>query len=58
MNTKKIKTILVGLGGVDGLYKNNKDIITHAKSIIDNKKLKLVCAIDKKINKTKQFKKI
>ena len=58
MNIKKIKTILVGLGGIGFDYdKNNKDIITHAKSIIVNKKLKLVCAIDKKINKTKQFKK-
>ena len=57
---KKINTILVGLGKVGFEYdlKKKNYILSHAKSIIKNKKLKLLSAVDINKKKIKNFEKI
>ena len=54
---KKIKTAVVGLGGVGFKYDltSKREILTHCKSVKFNNNFDLVCGIDKSTKKLTQF---
>ena len=55
---KNIKTAIIGLGNVGLLYDlDNKDILTHSKSVFSNKNLELKFGIDLNKDKRKKFEK-
>lgn len=54
----KKKSILIGLGNIGLNYDlNSQNIMTHAKSLYENKKIEFICGIDKSIHQRKIFKK-
>ena len=54
----KKKSILIGLGNIGLNYDlSSQSIITHAKSLLKNKKIEFVCGIDKSKKQRQIFKK-